>query len=325
MPTVGDKLPVLCIVGPTATGKSDLGVFIAKEVGGEILSADSMQVYRKMDIGTAKLSTEEMNCVPHHLIDLVNPDDPFTVADWVRAADGIIASLHRKGVLPIVVGGTGLYTRAITHNLDFAEKPGAAELRDKWRMFLEKNGPMALHDELMKQDEVTARRLHPHDTRRVTRALEVIELNNRPLSQTYDWARNNSRYHTIEFGLTMSRAVLYDRVNRRVDLMMDKGLDLEVEGLLSLGYGRDLTSMQAIGYKELVAFLFGESTRSEAVLQIKQNTRRFVKRQLSWFRRNENIQWLEKDDDGILSEPCLDSILRSARKLVEGIHNGRHE
>lgn len=319
------KLPVLCIVGPTATGKSDLGVLVAKAVNGEILSADSMQVYRKMDIGTAKLSLEEMQGIPHHLIDLVDPDESFTVAKWTQEADKVIADLHKRGVLPIVVGGTGLYIRSITHNLDFAREPGETQIREYWRTYLEAHGPIALHQELEKRDLVSAQRLHPNDTRRVTRALEIIELTNKPVSESYDWERSDGRYRVVQFGLTMDRGSLYERVNRRVDIMMDKGLLQEVKDLLQDGYTRDLTSMQAIGYKELVTYLSDEQSMESAVEQIKQNTRRFVKRQLSWFRRNDDIVWLEKDSNGELQNHQETMILNSARELAEGIHIAQHE
>ncbi|WP_083486587.1 tRNA (adenosine(37)-N6)-dimethylallyltransferase MiaA [Alicyclobacillus ferrooxydans] len=289
------KLPVLCIVGPTATGKSDLGIEVALSAGGEVLSADSMQVYRQMNIGTAKISKDEMQGVPHHLIDLVDPDVAFSVADWTEQADEAILRLHAQGKLPIVVGGTGLYIRAITEDLDFAEQPELRAIRDKWQAFLAEHGPKSLHDELAKRDEQRALMLHPNDTRRVIRALEVVEGTGRLMSSDYDWGQQGGRYHTVLIGLTMPREDLYERINLRVDRMVEQGLYDEVRTLLELGYGEDLASMQAIGYKEMVRAVRGEISLPDAVLEIQQATRRFAKRQLSWFRRDQRIDWLTVD------------------------------
>ncbi len=310
---------MLCIVGPTATGKSELGVLVAKAVGGEVLSADSMQVYRGMDIGTAKLTPEEMQGVPHHLIDLVDPDQRFTVADWKERADAIIARLHEAGKLPVVVGGTGLYIRAITEDLDFARQEGSAEVRARWRQFAAERGNEALYETLRRLDPETAERLHPNDVRRVIRALEVWELNQERLSERYDWRIQGGRYHTVQFGLSMARELLYHRVNQRVDQMMAAGLLDEVRRLCARGYGRDLPSMQAIGYKELAAHLAGEISLEDAVAQVKQNTRRFVKRQLSWFRRDPRITWIDRTA-GPWPDAALQVVLPSAFALKAGIH-----
>jgi tRNA dimethylallyltransferase len=311
--------PVLCIVGPTATGKSELGVQIAKAVGGEVISADSMQVYRGMDIGTAKLTQEEMQGVPHHLIDLVNPDEPFSVAEWTKRADAVIEQLHREGKLPVVVGGTGLYIRAITDDLDFFDKAGSAEIRAKWQTYLEEHGNLALHAVLAQLDPRTATRLHPNDTKRVIRALELIELNQSPMSERYAWRPKSGRYHTVQFALSMDRERLYQRVNRRVDNMMEKGLYDEVQRLLDKGYGLHLSSMQAIGYKELAECIIANGNVEEAVERIKQATRRFVKRQLSWFRRDHRVRWMHKDEYGRISPADLRTVIEEAKLLAAGI------
>ena len=313
------KLPVLCIVGPTATGKSDLGIAVAKAVQGEVLSADSMQVYKGMDIGTAKLSKDEMEGVPHHLLNLVYPDEPFSVADWTVAADTAIAQLHARGKLPIVVGGTGLYIRAMTEDLDFAEQPGHAAIREKWQVFLEENGPSRLHEELKQRDVTTAQRLHPNDVRRVIRALEVYEATGQPMSSQYDWGRQGGRYHTVLFGLTLPREALYERINLRVDKMVEAGLYDEVKQLLSQGYGEHNTSMQAIGYKEMVRAVRGEISVDDAIADIKQATRRFAKRQLSWFRRDNRIEWMTMDSCGDLTEVDKMRIFQVAKALSAGI------
>jgi tRNA dimethylallyltransferase len=311
--------PVLCIVGPTASGKSALAVDIAKALGSEVLSADSMQVYRGMDVGTAKLTQKEMQGVPHHLMDLVNPDDLFTVAHWVKQADTVIDQLHRAGKLPIIAGGTGLYVRAITEDLHFGDQTGSSEIRDNWQSFAQEHGKAALHDALRERDESSADRLHPNDIRRVIRALEVHELSDEPLSSRYEWAARGGRYHTVQLGLTLERGALYARANARVDLMMASGLYNEVEGLLAQGYNRDLTSMQAIGYKEIAQAVTGDVPLDKAIEQVKQATRRFVKRQMSWFRRDERIQWLHVDPKLGVEQDDFDNVFTIASNLLAGI------
>ncbi|MBX5437866.1 MAG: tRNA (adenosine(37)-N6)-dimethylallyltransferase MiaA [Alicyclobacillaceae bacterium] len=322
---MADRLPVLCIVGPTATGKSELGVKVAKAVGGEVISADSMQVYRGMDIGTAKLTPSEMDGVKHHLIDVVDPDQPFSVAAWAERARDVVDGLHRQGRLPVVVGGTGLYIRALTDDLDFANQPGSTWVRERWLAFAEAHGPLALHQELERRDPDSARRLHPHDIRRIVRALEVYELSRKRLSSSYEWEPRTGRYDCALFGLHMERQALYRRVEARIDRMVERGLCEEVRALLAKGYGRSLTSMQAIGYKEMAAYLEGEISFEEAVARIKQATRRFVKRQLSWFRRDPRIQWLQVNADGRLPDVAFQRILQAAREAAAGIPSLRRE
>ncbi|MCL6634124.1 MAG: tRNA (adenosine(37)-N6)-dimethylallyltransferase MiaA [Alicyclobacillus herbarius] len=313
------RWPVLCIVGPTATGKSDLAVRVAREVDGEVVSADSMQVYRHMDVGTAKLTREEMQGVPHHLIDVVNPDEVFTVAEWKQRAERAIVEILERGRLPLLVGGTGLYIRAITDDLNFAERDETGRIREKWQRYLEEHGQEALYAVLQERDEDTAARLHPNDTRRVIRALEVSETRERPWSETYDFRVREGRFETVQFGLTMTREVLYRRVEARVDKMLEQGLVAEVKKLLEHGLRPDLTSLQAIGYKELVAFLRGDLSYEEAVAQIKRNTRRFVKRQLSWFRRDPRVIWLRVAADGSLADEDYDRVVAAAKRLAAGI------
>ncbi len=317
--------PVLCITGPTAAGKSDLGVQIAKAVGGEVISADSMQVYRKMDIGTAKLTPEEMQGVPHHLMDVAEPDEPFTVADWTRLAHDCIERLHQSGKLPIIVGGTGLYIKSIVDGLDFSGQAGSPEIREKWHQYALTNGPDALYLALVERDSQTAQRLHKNDQRRIVRALELYETTHRPMSQTYDWQESRGRYDATQIAIDMERAALYQRVELRVDVMLQRGLYREVSELLEAGYSRSLTSMQAIGYKELAACIDGETSYEEAVAQMKQATRRFVKRQLSWFRRDKRIMWLNREPDGQFPPGAVKSILDTASRLAAGIHVQRHE
>jgi tRNA dimethylallyltransferase len=286
------KQKVICITGPTATGKSDLGVELAGLFDGEIISADSMQVYRGMDIGTAKLAKSEMKGIPHHLIDIVDASEKFTVAGWSKRADSVIQSLQNQDKVPFVVGGTGLYIRSVTENLDFASESGSAVVRDKWYAYYEEHGKEALYAALYEVDSVTAQRLHPNDVRRIVRALEVYELRDTPFSHTYDWSQRGGRYETLQLAIEIPRQVLYERVNQRVDMMMVKGLLEEVQTLLRLGVSPDAQSMQAIGYKELVSHLQGNISLEDAINAIKQASRRFVKRQMSWFSRDERIIWL---------------------------------
>jgi tRNA dimethylallyltransferase len=323
--SVDNRPPVLCIVGPTASGKSGLAVEVAKVVGGEVLSADSMQIYRGMNIGTAKLSPSEMQGVPHHLMDLVNPDEAFSVAQWTVVADQVIHDLHQRGKLPIVAGGTGLYIRAITEDLHFAEQSKSEPIREKWQAYAIEHGNVALHDALRAKDEVTASRLHPNDVRRVIRALEVVELTHKPLSTDYEWAVKGGRFHAVQYGLTMDRETLYQRVNARVDEMMAAGLNEEVAGLLAHGYSADLTALQAIGYKELIAAARGVVPLSTAVEQIKQNTRRYVKRQMSWFRRDPRIQWLTVDALTGVPQGDFNNLLNVAKSLTAGIRVSQRE
>ncbi|MCL6453400.1 MAG: tRNA (adenosine(37)-N6)-dimethylallyltransferase MiaA [Alicyclobacillus sp.] len=313
------RQPVLCIVGPTATGKSALAVRVAKAVGGEVLSADSMQVYRGMDIGTAKLTAEEMQGVPHHLMDLVDPKEPFTVADWTRAADEVIARLHALGRLPVVVGGTGLYIRAIVEDLDFAEQPGSAAARAHWQRFLEEYGTAALHAALRARDPVRASRLHPNDVRRVIRALEVFETGRRRMASTYDWTIRGGRYDTVQFGLTLDRDLLYKRIDDRVRCMVQRGLYEEVRRLAAEGCDEHMTSMQAIGYKEMLQAVRGEITVAAAAEEIARATRRFAKRQLSWFRRDPRVRWMRWDAPAPERELSECEILRTAAQLAAGI------
>jgi tRNA dimethylallyltransferase len=287
----GGRTKVVIVLGATATGKSQLGVRLAHRFQGEVVSADSMQVYRGMDVGTAKLSTSEMESVPHHLIDIANPKERFTVADWVRAADTAIAEIVDRGHVPIVVGGTGLYLRGITEDMDFAVEAGSSEIREKWERYVSEQGNERLHAELAAVDALAASRIHPNDTRRVIRALEVFEQTSVPLSEGYAWLPVGGRYETLQIGISWPRDVLYARVEQRVDAMLAQGLVAEVEQLFALGLTRQDASMQAIGYKEMASYVEGEVSYDVAVAQVKQATRRFVKRQGSWFARYPDIHW----------------------------------
>ncbi|GMA59122.1 tRNA dimethylallyltransferase [Alicyclobacillus sacchari] len=291
------SISIVCIVGPTAIGKSELAVVVAKRYGGEVVSADSMQVYRGMDIGTAKLTKEEMEGVEHHLIDVVDPADTYTAARWKHAADAVIVDIAGRGHLPVVCGGTGLYIRALTDDLDFIKAPETAESRTHWQRYLAEHGAFALYEALRERDPERAQQLHPNDVKRVIRALEVADAAAAPMSARYDWSVRSGRYHTLIIGLTMEREALYRRVDQRV-LQMWKALPSEVRRMLAAGVLPHATSLQAIGYKEVVAMLAGEVGEEETIATIQRNTRRFVKRQLSWFRRDPRVVWFEKTASG---------------------------
>jgi len=290
-----EKLVV--IVGPTAVGKTELSLKLAKQFDGEIISGDSMQVYRKMDIGTAKATPAERAIVPHHLIDIVDPDEEYSVAVFQEMATRLIGEINRRGRLPFIVGGTGLYIESVTHRFQFAEAAQDHELRERLQKLAEIEGVESLHRRLAEVDPVTADRLHPNDVKRVIRALEIYQLTGYKMSD-FQQRLKQSPYDLYMIGLTMEREKLYERINQRVDLMIADGLVEEVRALLDQGYSPSLISMQGLGYKELIPYLYGEITLEKAIQEIKQRTRHFAKRQLSWFRRMQEIEWFDLTDPG---------------------------
>ncbi|MFT9486166.1 MAG: tRNA (adenosine(37)-N6)-dimethylallyltransferase MiaA [Tepidibacillus sp.] len=287
------KENLLVIVGPTAVGKTDLSIEIALHFQGEIISGDSMQVYKGMDIGTAKIRVEEMKGIPHYLIDEFNPDYAFSVAEFQEIATARISEINRRDHLPIIVGGTGLYIKSVTHQYQFSKASMNESFRSEWYHYLEIHGKKALHQKLADIDLQTAKKLHVNDVKRIIRALEVYYQTGKTMSQLLKEQQLKIPYHLLMIGLTMDREKLYDRINRRVDLMLEQGLVEEVEKLLELGYDERYTSMQGIGYKEIISYLKGDLSLEEAVNQIKQGTRRFAKRQLSWFRQMPEINWFD--------------------------------
>lgn len=291
---------LLVICGPTAVGKTALSLELAREFRGEILSGDSMQVYRRMDIGTAKATVEERRRVPHHLIDLVEPDSPFSVDEFQRLARQTITAIQSRGHLPMLVGGTGLYIQAVTHGYSLRGVKEDPDFRRSMEQFAEERGNEALHRRLAAVDPEAAQRLHPNDRRRMIRALEIHRATGRPLSEVQQ--QGDSPYRVCWIGLTMPRDLLYDRVNHRVDAMMEQGLLEEVKALREGGVPRDAVSMQALGYKELWMALEGEVTLAEAVEMVKRRTRKFAKRQLSWFSRLKEIHWFDCTREGSAQE-----------------------
>lgn len=288
---------LLTIVGPTAVGKTALSLPLAKQLDGEIISGDSMQVYRGMDIGTAKALPSEQKAVPHHLIDIVDPDYPFSVADFQERARQAIDDIANRGKLPMLVGGTGLYVQSVTHGYRFSEADADESVRTKWRQYAEAQGKAALHEALRRADPESAARLHPNDVRRIIRALEIVERTGKTMTDYHREQQQQSPYDVIWIGLTMERETLYERINQRVDMMLQEGIVDEVLTLKQKGYTLNLVSMQGLGYKEIMMYLEGVWSLEEAVEMIKQNTRRFAKRQLSWFRRIDTIHWWDMTDE----------------------------
>lgn len=287
---------ILVICGPTASGKSELAIRLAKVIDAEIINADSMQIYSGLDIGTAKPSQEQQECVRHHLIDVVKPDQLFSAADFSDAADAAIISVVSRGKRVIVVGGTGLYIRALVNGL-VASPSGEGELRDALQHEASRVGNNAMLERLRQVDPDLAGVLHPNNLVRIIRALEVYELTGTPLSQYQkEHAFATRRYATLKIGISVDRAVLYKRIDERVDLMLANGLLEEVKGLLAIGFGRELKSMSSIGYKEITAHLHGELSDEEAASTIKRNTRHYAKRQLTWFKSDPDILWFEYPD-----------------------------
>ena len=289
------KEDLLVIVGPTAVGKTRLSLELAAEFNGEIISGDSMQVYRGMDIGTAKATAAERAKVPHHLIDFLDPDRPFSVEEFQRLARKKITEIQNRKHLPMLVGGTGLYIQAVTHGYQFPGVEADPDVREEMNAFADREGNEALLEKLRKVDPKTAARLHPNNRPRVIRALEIYRATGKPASQLMR-KESESPYHLLWLGLTRPRPMLYQRIDQRVDSMIEAGLVEEVARLRRLGYGKDLQSMQALGYKEIMEYLEGRMSLAEAIEEIKRGTRNYAKRQLSWFRRIKEINWFDVSD-----------------------------
>lgn len=288
-----DKNECWVLTGPTASGKTALSIRLAKAHDCEIVCMDSMQIYRRMNIGTAKPTMDEMNGVPHHMLDVVEPDEEFSVARYQELAEGCIADIHARGKHALLVGGTGLYLRALRQPMAMGDVPADERVRAELEAIsMEEGGKQRLHDMLEAVDPVTAARLHVNDSRRVIRALEVYRLTGVPFSQQPQ-IQTESRYKYRVATLTMDRSVLYSRIERRVDIMLRQGLADEVRGLLESGVPADAQAMKAIGYKELAPYVRGECTREEMEYLLKLNTRHYAKRQLTWMRREPDVLWVD--------------------------------
>ena len=300
------KPPLIVLTGPTAVGKTALSIKLARALNGEIISADSMQVYRYMDIGSAKVTPEEMQGIRHYLIDELDPSAEFNVVRFKQMAKEALEEIYSRGKLPMVAGGTGFYIQALLKDVDFTETCEDPALREELENLAKKRGAEYLHGLLERADPAAASSIHANNVKRVIRALEFNRLTGEQISRhNAEESRRESPYNYLYFVLTMDRARLYERIERRVDAMMAAGLLEEVEMLKQMGCHRQMVSMQGLGYKELLSFLDGEYTLEEAVSVIKRDTRHFAKRQLTWFRREEDVIWIDKDqypdEDAVLA------------------------
>lgn len=290
---------VIVIVGPTASGKTNLSIELAKRMNGEIISADSMQIYKYMDIGTAKPTKEEMQDISHYLIDEVLPNEDFNVVRFKELAEKYIDNIIEKGKQPIVAGGTGLYISSLINNINFSESESDWELREALKKEAEEFGPEYLHKKLQEVDPNSALSIHPNNIKRVIRALEVYYQTQKPISYHNEMSRSiPPKYQFVLVGLNMDRQVLYERINKRVDIMIQNGLVDEVKGLVDQGYADSIISMQGIGYKEILEFLRNNITLEQAIDNIKQGTRRYAKRQITWFKRIHGINWFNVNNCG---------------------------
>ncbi len=290
------RRPMIVLTGPTAAGKTKLSVALAKIVDGEILSADSMQVYRHMDIGSAKIRPEEMQGVPHHMIDILDPWEPFNVVLFKQKCEECLEQIYERGHIPIVAGGTGFYIQALLRDIDFTENEENTEYRKSLERLAAEKGPEQLHEMLERVDPLSASAIHANNIKRTVRALEFFHLTGEPISAHNEKERQKgSAYLSCCFVLNDERERLYRRIDRRVDEMLEQGLAQEVEELRRMGCTRDMVSMQGLGYKEMLKWLNGEISLERAVALIKQNTRHFAKRQLTWFRREKDVIWIDQD------------------------------
>lgn len=287
------KPEIVCVVGPTASGKTAYAINLAKELGGEVVSCDSMQIYQEMTIGTAKPTEEEMQGIPHHMIDVVSPFENYSVADFVTDAKACIAEILSRGRVPVLCGGTGLYVDSLLNGITFLEDARDEGYRQELKIMAEKQGKEALHALLKDADPKAAEEIHPNNVKRVIRTLEIIKSSGKTKAEYDRDARRESPYRATIYGMDWEREELYRRIDLRVDGMMEQGLLEEVKRLLKLGVPKTATAMQAIGYKELISYLNGESSLLEAVETIKRESRRYAKRQLTWFRRNKDIIWMK--------------------------------
>ena len=291
-----DKKKLIVIAGPTASGKTAVSIELAKRIGGEIISADSMQIYQYMDIGSAKVSREEMQGIVHYLIDQLNPAEAFHVARFQSMAQNALDQIYAKNKIPIIAGGTGFYIQSLVRDIEFSVTDQELAIRKKVEEYYEKEGRDALHGWFALLDEEGAKAIHPNNIKRVMRGIEYYLLTGQKISEHNQEQREKETPYDLTFVvLTMERELLYHRIDKRVDQMIEKGLVEEVRFLKEKGFSREMTSMQGLGYKEILDYLDGEITLDEAVYRIKRDTRHFAKRQLTWFRREKDTQWIHVD------------------------------
>ena len=304
------KKPLIVLTGPTAVGKTKLSIALAKAVGGEIISADSMQVYKYMDIGSAKIRPEEMDGVPHYLVDVLDPSEEFHIVKFQEMAKEAMEKIYANGHIPILVGGTGFYIQAIVKDIDFTENEENTEVRAKWEQFAAVHGAEALHAELEKIDPNSAKAIPAGNVKRVVRALEFYELSGKRISEHNEEQKvKGSPYNFAYFVLNDHRNLLYDRIEKRIDEMLKEGLIEEVQGLKNRGFTKNMVSMQGLGYKEILDYLDGNLTLEEAIYILKRDTRHFAKRQLTWFRRETSVSWIHKYEYDYNDEKILAAML----------------
>lgn len=292
-----EKKPLIILTGPTAVGKTELSIRLAKEIGGEIISADSMQVYRAMDIGSAKILPEQMQGVRHHLIDVLEPEEDFNVVIFQKLCKKAMEEIYERGRIPILTGGTGFYIQSVLYDIDFTENEENPEYRKELEAFAQSHGAEALHEKLSEVDPASANAIHAHNIKRVIRALEFYRQTGTRISEHNEAEREKeAAYRSCYFVLNDAREKLYRQIDRRVEIMLERGLVDEVKFLKERGLKQGQVSMQGLGYKEILAYLDGQYSLEEAVYILKRDTRHFAKRQLTWFRREKDVIWIEKGD-----------------------------
>lgn len=308
------KEPLVILTGPTAVGKTKLSIALAKAIGGEIISADSMQVYRHMDIGSAKIRLEEMEGIPHYLVDVLEPWEEFHVVRFQQMAKEAMKKIREHGHIPILVGGTGFYIQAIVKDIDFTENE-ASPYREELTRLAEEKGADFLYEKLQKVDPKSAQIIHAHNVKRIIRALEFYQMTGKKISEHNTKQREKSSpYQFAYFVLQDERTKLYKRIEARIDEMLQDGLIEEVTALKEMGLKRGMVSMQGLGYKEILAYLDGECTLEEAVEILKRDTRHFAKRQITWFKREEEVIWLDKGKFAYQEEQILEAMLQILRE-----------
>ena len=305
---------IIVIVGPTAVGKTYVSVELARKLNTEVISADSMQIYKGMDVGTAKITENEKRGVIHHMIDIVNPDENYSVSEFKNDAEKIIDNLLLKDKIPVIAGGSGLYVNSLIYDLDFSNAKSNERLREYYTYYYNEYGEEALYDKLIKIDPISAQRIHKNNIKRVIRALEVYDITGKKFSElNTDVRKESKKYDCVLIGLSMERKVLYERINQRVDEMLSNGLVEEVKSLIDNGYDKNLVSMRGIGYKEIIDYLEGSMDLEEAANILKRNTRRFAKRQYTWFLKDKNVKWFSMDN--------LDEAGNTVKNILEHINN----
>lgn len=321
-----EKRPLIILTGSTAVGKTAASIGLAKAVGGEIISADSMQVYRHMDIGSAKITADEMQGIPHYLVDVLEPEEAFNVVRFQEMAKAAMQKIYAGGHIPIVVGGTGFYIQALLYDIDFTENDSDFSYREELEQTARDKGAEYLHSLLKQADPEAAEQIHPHNIKRVIRALEFNRKTGQKISAHNEQERRKqSPYDFAYFVLTDDRKALYERIDRRVDKMMEQGLLEEVRALKDRGIARDSVSMQGLGYKELLAYLDGEIPLDEAIRIIKRDTRHFAKRQLTWFRRERDVIWIDRQKTGQEEKKIVDYMLNilTEKHIIPGNGSGQ--